>query len=142
LRLLFFNSPIKLIFNMKNLLVLIAFSISIGLANAQTTPASTPKTTPAEHAKTMPAKTMGNKTVEPTKTNTAPKATETTQNPESKKMADMNTKEHVCAASCKDGKHVYAHGEKGHTCGADCKKMMSKTHKAKKMAAPPEVKKS
>lgn len=37
-------------------------------------------------------------------------------------------KEHKCTAEChKNGKgHVYAHGEKGHTCGAECKKMMEK----------------
>lgn len=26
------------------------------------------------------------------------------------------TKEHSCTAECKDGKHSYAHGEKGHAC--------------------------
>ncbi|MEO8068712.1 MAG: hypothetical protein ABI599_13540 [Flavobacteriales bacterium] len=26
------------------------------------------------------------------------------------------TKEHSCTAACKDGKHSYAHGEKGHAC--------------------------
>ena len=31
-------------------------------------------------------------------------------------------KEHVCTAACKDGKHVYAHGEKGHACTDACKK--------------------
>jgi len=31
-------------------------------------------------------------------------------------------KEHVCTAACKDGKHVYAHGEKGHVCTDACKK--------------------
>lgn len=30
---------------------------------------------------------------------------------------------HVCTAACIDGKHIYAHGEKGHVCTADCKKM-------------------
>ncbi len=29
-------------------------------------------------------------------------------------------KPHVCAADCKDGQHVYAHGEIGHTCTAAC----------------------
>jgi hypothetical protein len=33
-------------------------------------------------------------------------------------------KEHVCTAACKDGKHVYAHGEKGHVCTEACKKKM------------------
>lgn len=36
----------------------------------------------------------------------------------------MKMKEHVCTAACKDGKHVYAHGEKGHVCTEDCKKNM------------------
>jgi len=35
-------------------------------------------------------------------------------------------KDHVCTSACKDGKHMYAHGEKGHACGEDCKKMMHK----------------
>ncbi|MDB5232972.1 MAG: hypothetical protein JWN76_3777 [Chitinophagaceae bacterium] len=35
-------------------------------------------------------------------------------------------KEHKCTAACKDGKHAYAHGEKGHTCTAACKKMKTK----------------
>jgi len=33
-------------------------------------------------------------------------------------------KDHVCTAACKDGKHVYAHGEKGHVCTDACKKKM------------------
>ena len=44
---------------------------------------------------------------------------------ESKK--EMAMKEHKCTAACKNGKHVYAHGEKGHKCGPECKKMMEKT---------------
>jgi hypothetical protein len=31
-------------------------------------------------------------------------------------------KEHACGAECKDGNHVYAHGEKDHACGDACKK--------------------
>ncbi|MBI3502279.1 MAG: hypothetical protein HY063_10845 [Bacteroidetes bacterium] len=38
----------------------------------------------------------------------------------------MEMKDHVCTSACKDGKHVYAHGEKGHVCGPECKKMMNK----------------
>lgn len=30
-------------------------------------------------------------------------------------------KEHVCTDACKDGKCVYAHGEKGHVCTDACK---------------------
>ncbi|MFI5148236.1 MAG: hypothetical protein ACHQRM_00770 [Bacteroidia bacterium] len=37
----------------------------------------------------------------------------------------MAMKDHSCTAACKDGKHMYAHGEKGHTCGKECKSMGS-----------------
>ncbi len=40
---------------------------------------------------------------------------------------DVNTKDHVCTLACRDGKHVYAHGERGHKCGAECMKTMSKS---------------
>ncbi|MBK7289631.1 MAG: hypothetical protein IPI78_04925 [Chitinophagaceae bacterium] len=33
-------------------------------------------------------------------------------------------KDHVCTADCHDGQHLLAHGEKGHVCGDECKKMM------------------
>ncbi len=42
------------------------------------------------------------------------------------KASHMKMKKHVCTAACKDGKHVYAHGEKGHVCTAECKKAMKK----------------
>jgi len=29
---------------------------------------------------------------------------------------DMETKEHICIDKCKEGKHFYVHGEKGHVC--------------------------
>lgn len=45
----------------------------------------------------------------------------------------MEAKEHACTAACKDGKHMYAHGEKGHTCTKACKKMEKGTHTDKKM---------
>jgi hypothetical protein len=37
---------------------------------------------------------------------------------------DTNTKpkKHHCTAACTNGKHVYAHGEKGHVCTDACKK--------------------
>lgn len=38
-------------------------------------------------------------------------------------------KEHKCTAACTKAKHMYAHGEKGHTCGDACKKMMDKKGK-------------
>jgi hypothetical protein len=40
------------------------------------------------------------------------------------KKEAMPLKDHKCTAACKNGKHVYAHGEKGHKCGPECKKMM------------------
>lgn len=39
---------------------------------------------------------------------------------------ETTLKAHKCTPACKDGKHVYAHGEKGHKCGDACKKMMEK----------------
>ena len=30
---------------------------------------------------------------------------------------------HHCTAACANGKHMYAHGEKGHVCTAECMKM-------------------
>lgn len=43
-------------------------------------------------------------------------------NQKKKKKATTAMKAHVCTPACKDGKHMYAHGEKGHVCGADCMK--------------------
>ncbi len=34
-------------------------------------------------------------------------------------------KDHVCTDACKEGNHVYAHGEKGHVCTDACKKQSS-----------------
>ena len=42
-----------------------------------------------------------------------------------KQEQKMEMKDHVCTSACKDGKHVYAHGEKGHKCSKECKKMSS-----------------
>ncbi len=40
------------------------------------------------------------------------------------KMTDHKMmKDHVCTAACMNGKHMYAHGEKGHVCTAECMKM-------------------
>lgn len=33
---------------------------------------------------------------------------------------------HVCTTSCTDGKHMFAHGEKGHVCTTNCKNMLDK----------------
>ena len=40
------------------------------------------------------------------------------------KETKMEMKDHVCTSECKDGKHMYAHGEKGHVCGPECKGKM------------------
>jgi hypothetical protein len=32
-------------------------------------------------------------------------------------------KSHTCSASCKDGAHMYAHGETGHLCSPQCHQM-------------------
>lgn len=43
--------------------------------------------------------------------------------PKAKMEKKAKMKEHVCTQSCHDsGKHVYAHGEKGHVCTSACKK--------------------
>ena len=43
--------------------------------------------------------------------------------PKKTKTEKMKLKAHVCTQACHDsGKHVYAHGEKGHVCTSDCKK--------------------
>lgn len=35
-------------------------------------------------------------------------------------------KDHVCSASCNNGQHMLAHGEKGHTCSDACMKTEKK----------------
>ncbi len=37
------------------------------------------------------------------------------------KTTTMALKDHVCTDACKNGNHVYAHGEKGHVCTDACK---------------------
>lgn len=32
---------------------------------------------------------------------------------------------HTCSEQCKDGNHVYVHGEEGHTCSEECMKTQS-----------------
>ncbi|MVT12155.1 hypothetical protein [Chitinophaga tropicalis] len=45
------------------------------------------------------------------------------EQPKAKTEKKMKLKDHVCTQTCHDsGKHVYAHGEKGHTCTDACKK--------------------
>ncbi len=35
---------------------------------------------------------------------------------------DTELKEHYCTESCKNGQHVFAHGEKRHHCSEECLK--------------------
>ena len=60
----------------------------------------------------MIALCIGTVTAQKTSTQEAMPATEHTA-----------TADHVCTAACMDGKHAYAHGEKGHACSSDCMKM-------------------
>ncbi len=48
------------------------------------------------------------------------------------KVEQVAMKDHVCTDACStSGKCVFMHGEKGHTCGDECKKMKSSDSKAK-----------
>ena len=38
----------------------------------------------------------------------------------SQETQNAKTTKHVCTEMCKDGKHVYKHGEKGHKCTKEC----------------------
>jgi hypothetical protein len=55
-------------------------------------------------------------------TNAQSTQTTMTAQPVKKEAGKPVLKDHVCTAACKDGKQVYAHGEKGHVCTAACKK--------------------
>jgi hypothetical protein len=52
----------------------------------------------------------------------APKADAKKDAPKDAKKTETKMADHKCTTACKDGKHSYAHGEKGHTCTAACKK--------------------
>ena len=52
--------------------------------------------------------------------------TKTEQKKDMPKMEQKALKEHKCTAACKNGKHVYAHGEKGHKCTKECAKQCEK----------------
>ena len=126
---------------MKNLLLLFAFTLCLGFVNAQTTPTTTTTTTTTTKPVTTTTTTTKPAAKEQAKPATKPMdAAKPAAKPMDPKMGDMNTKEHVCTPACKDGKHVYAHGEKGHVCtDAEMKAMGKKTHKHKhkaKKAAP------
>ncbi|MGB5025465.1 MAG: hypothetical protein WBO44_08955 [Saprospiraceae bacterium] len=98
---------------MKKLVLFFSLAACVAVSsNAQSTSTPTEK---APKTATPPRGKIGAASVKPT-AETAPVA----------------MKDHVCTVACKDGAHVYAHGEKGHTCGEACKKM--KSAKSTKMA--------
>lgn len=47
---------------------------------------------------------------------------QTTKQESKKEKTKTEMKDHVCTSACKDGQHMYAHGEKGHVCGKACNK--------------------
>lgn len=79
-----------------------------------------------------------------TQTNPKTTTTTTTTKPVAKKAVKTKTttKAHTCTAACKDGKHVYAHGETGHVCGDDCKKMMKSEKKMSSTTTKMDVEKA
>lgn len=48
---------------------------------------------------------------------------------EKKGETKMEMKDHSCTKACMNGNHMYAHGEKGHSCTSECKKMDGKKDK-------------
>ena len=55
-----------------------------------------------------------------TTTDTPQKVEDPSKAPASPATAAFAVKAHSCGADCKDGKHVYAHGDVGHTCTEAC----------------------
>jgi len=56
--------------------------------------------------------------------------TATKKNNSKSKAETVQLKNHECTSACKAGSCSFAHGEKGHTCTAECKMMQtSKTEK-------------
>jgi uncharacterized lipoprotein NlpE involved in copper resistance len=47
------------------------------------------------------------------------------------KEAPATLAAHVCTDACKDGNHLYAHGEEGHTCSEACLKTHTCTEACK-----------
>ena len=112
---------------MKNLFLLFTLSFSVMFLNAQTKPEVKATATPASTAKMDKSADKMDKSA----TKMDKSAAKAEKAADAKPMVDMNTKEHVCTAACKDGNHVFAHGEKGHKCTAACHAKKSKSHKAK-----------
>jgi septal ring-binding cell division protein DamX len=56
---------------------------------------------------------------------------QTSSNKETKEEQKMELKDHKCTEACHTSGHcVLAHGEKGHTCTVDCKKMETNSSQA------------
>lgn len=87
----------------------------VSVLDAQTSP--TPAKSTMSTSSTSSTKKTETTSTTMHKTESAPMATE---------KSKSEPKEHVCTAACKDGKHAYAHGEKGHTCTAACHKSHDK----------------
>ena len=105
---------------MKKLMVIVVFAgIAIG-ANAQTTKQESKKekSKTETNSKSYTCSKCGTKYDKAGQCCGAPLTlTETKETP-------VQLKDHVCNGACKDGKHVYAHGEKGHVCTPECKTKM------------------
>jgi len=109
------------LFKMKKLVLFCSFGLFVAFsASAQGTATGTSTPTPTTTAK--PATTA----------RPAQKAAPVSSPKPTTETAPVVMKDHVCTVACKDGAHVYAHGEKGHVCGDACKKM--KSAKSTKMA--------
>lgn len=106
---------------MKKALLMVAFLACTVAMNAQNTPAKSQAPAKKESVKAAPAAV---------KSSSATGTSEVTPAAPAKKATVAAAKEHSCTAECKGGKHAYAHGEKGHTCGDACKKMMKEMKKS------------
>ncbi|MCB0769528.1 MAG: hypothetical protein KDC00_03890 [Flavobacteriales bacterium] len=133
---------------MKKFLTLLAFAGFMSAASAQTTTTEAPKKEDAakvekthscaDHAKSADGKNCcagkGDAKASATDSKDGMKAAGCCASKSSTKGCDhakaeagdghghehAEMKEHACTDACKDDAHVYACGEKGHTCAADC----------------------
>ncbi len=111
---------------MKNLLIASILVLGFQIAQAQNPTSTAPGTTTRPATKTEAKPAMKTEAKPAATTGTGTRSTETKQAPKTETKSDMSTdqtmdsREHVCSATCKDGKHVYAHGEKGHKCTSAC----------------------
>lgn len=97
---------------MKKLMFALVLIFGASMVQAQTKPTNPPATSPGKKME---------------KAETTKKA----ENPDKSTTAVL--KPHACTAACKNGKHIYAHGEEGHKCTTVCR-AMGKTKTASKPA--------